>query len=137
MSPRPHIGAAVAGLAFGASLTFIGFWDYGEVHRMFTLRDLRLLYTFAGAVALCALGFAALRARVPRRRLTAPMLVGAALFGLGWALTGACPAAALVQLGHGIAPASASLAGMAAGMWLFGRLRRRRPSWDAGFCDSE
>ena len=46
------------GLALGGALSFMGFSDWGEVHRMFTFANLRLLFTFCGALALTAVGFA-------------------------------------------------------------------------------
>jgi uncharacterized membrane protein YedE/YeeE len=133
---RQHALMAVFGLALGYALTRIGFGDFGEVHRLFLLQDLRLLYTFAGAVALCLPGFALLGrfTRFTPRPLEKGTLPGGALFGLGWALTGACPAAALVQLGNGRLAAIATLTGIAAGSWLYGRIQSRWLHWDAGSC---
>jgi uncharacterized membrane protein YedE/YeeE len=51
-------------------------------------------------------------------RLGAPLLVGAAVFGVGWGLTGYCPGPALVSLATGqlgvLVFAAAMFAGMAA-----------------------
>ncbi|HVE87907.1 MAG TPA: hypothetical protein VND93_33845, partial [Myxococcales bacterium] len=81
------------GLFLGFSLSHIGFGEYGEVHRMFLFADLRLLLTFGGAVALCAAGFAALSRRwwFVQRRAQVGSVTGGVVFGLGWALSGACP----------------------------------------------
>jgi uncharacterized protein len=122
---RRHLGAALGGLALGAALTRIGFWDWSQVHAMFTFRDLRLFLVFAGALAVCSVGFLALRVPRPAGRIGGGMLIGAALFGAGWALTGACPGAALVQLGNGYLPALASLAGIGVGFLLHRKIGTR------------
>jgi len=54
---------------------------------------------------------------VPTRRDIDPRLVlGAALFGVGWALGGFCPGPGLVAAGGGSLPAAVFLAGMTLGM---------------------
>ena len=52
---------------------------------------------------------------LPRPRTSTPGLAGAAVFGLGWGLTGACPGTALVQLGEGTWLAGFTVAGIFAG----------------------
>jgi uncharacterized membrane protein YedE/YeeE len=124
----------VFGLLLGFSLSHIGFGDFAEVHRMFTFADLRLLLTFAGAVALCAAGFAALsrRWRFTARPAHAASAVGGVVFGLGWALSGACPGIVLVQLGEGRMLAGLTLGGILGGTWLFGLAQRR---WGIGVAE--
>jgi uncharacterized membrane protein YedE/YeeE len=46
-------------------------------------------------------------------------LVGAALFGFGWALIGACPSTAIAQLGEGKIMALFSIAGILVGTWAY------------------
>ena len=129
---------ALFGLLMGFGLSRIGFSDFGEVHRMFTFQDFRLLLTFAGAVAFTALGLyaAGRRSRFKRRTIHKGTVAGSVLFGIGWALTGACPAIALVQLGEGRMPALVTLVGMVLGMWAYPEVHERFFKWDAGSCDS-
>ncbi|MCW2994432.1 MAG: hypothetical protein JWQ18_1927 [Conexibacter sp.] len=49
-------------------------------------------------------------------------LTGSLLFGIGWGVADACPGPIAAQLGQGIPWALFTLAGAAAGVWLF--LRR-------------
>ena len=124
---------AALGLALGLALGFIGFGDYGELVRMFTLRDLRLFFTFGGAVAVTAIGLRLfVRAPLPKRTLHRSVPIGAALFGVGWALAGACPGIALVQLGEGTYPAALTLVGMLVGIRLYDAINARFLGWDAG-----
>lgn len=134
---RAHLELGALGLVFGAALSGAGFTDYGELHRMFTFADLRLLLTFAAAVGLAAVGFAihCRDARMPRRSIVAGTIPGAVLFGAGWAVCGGCPGATLAMIGEGQLAALLTLAGIllgtALGGWLKGRLR-----WDSGSCAS-
>lgn len=109
------------GVALGFSLSRIGFTDYGELHRMFVFADLRLFLTFLGAVLVTGLGTLALgRWRtLPSKRLHRGAVAGGVLFGLGWAIAGACPGAAFAQLGEGKLTALLSIAGIALGSAAF------------------
>jgi len=132
---RVHLELGALGLAFGATLSCAGFTDYGEVHRMFTLADWRLLLTFAGAVGLAAAGFAVhgCSADLPRRAIQRGTIPGAVLFGVGWALCGGCPGATLAMIGEGQLPALVTLGGILVGTTL-GRRLQGLLRWDSGSC---
>jgi uncharacterized membrane protein YedE/YeeE len=118
------------GAALGFSLGFIGFGDYGELHRMFTFADLRLFLTFAGAVVVTGLGLRFLvRSPLPSAPVHKSAVIGGACFGLGWVLTGACPGIALVQLGEGTLGAAFTLAGMLAGIRAYDAVNQRWLRW--------
>ena len=123
------------GTALGFVLSRAGFSDYGEMHRMFTFAEPRLLAAFAGAVALSAAGFALLCRghAIPPRPIHRGIVPGAVLFGIGWAVCGACPTSALVQIGEGRAAALLSIGGVLAGLKA-AQAFRRRYRWDAGAC---
>lgn len=120
---KTALGSLLLGVFFGASLHHIGFGDWDEVHAMFTFADLRLVLTFGLAVVLLVAGFAVLRTLGKAPEVHRPIhrgtVVGALLFGVGWALTGSCPSIVLVQLGQGELGALASLAGIVVGNALF------------------
>jgi uncharacterized membrane protein YedE/YeeE len=134
---RLHLMFGVFGLLMGFSLARIGFADFGEVHRLFTLVDLRLLFTFAGAVVFAMLGFLifARGQSLPKKKIHPGTLVGGVLFGTGWALTGACPGISLVQIGSGYLPAVATAAGILVGAWLYKKVHARFFRWDTGACE--
>ena len=133
---RPYLSVAVFGLTLGVVVSWAGLSDWGEVNRMFslgvgqggpTLHNLRLVLAFGGAVALSIAGFRAfaLHDEIPSKPIRRGTVPGAVLFGVGWALTGACPAGALVQLGEGKVLAVVTLSGILAGAWLLDALRKR------------
>jgi uncharacterized membrane protein YedE/YeeE len=87
----------------------------------------------AGALAATLPGFALiLRRRQPRlarqfvlptkSRPDAPLIIGAALFGIGWGLGGLCPGPALAGLVSGSPAVLLFVAAMIAGQWLAGRV---------------
>ena len=131
-----HLPRAAMGLALGFALSFIGFGSFDEVHRMFLFSDLRLFLTFAGGVVLAGVGLAVIRrARpMPARGFHRGIVPGAAMFGAGWAICGACPGITLVQLGEGKILAVLTLGGLLAGNWAYGLILARYLQWDAASC---
>lgn len=135
-SKQVHLRYAGSGLFMGVALSQIGFTDYDEVHKMFTFADPRLLLTFAGAVALGAVGVAVFARGhvIERKKLRPGTIPGAMLFGIGWALTGSCPSIALVPLGQGYLPAGLTILGIVTGVTLYRAFHRRFFRWDTGAC---
>ena len=111
------------GLLLGYTISRLGFGDYAELHRMLLFRDLRLLLAFATAVGCSLFLFRWLKPHLCLRsaRFHSGIIPGAVLFGVGWALTGACPGVALIQIGQGQLPALASFLGILAGIYLENR----------------
>lgn len=54
-------------------------------------------------------------------------IFGGLIFGLGWALTGACPGPLFAQIGAGYAAVAVTLASAVTGTWLYGYCRERLP----------
>jgi len=119
------------GTAFGAVLSLSQASDPEMIAKMFSGRDLHLLYVIGGAVAFGAIAYRLVAALRRRRGLAdglgqaTPLslrgLQGAAIFGLGWGLTGTCPGTGFVQLGEGKLWAIFTVLGMFAGTLLQAR----------------
>jgi len=54
-------------------------------------------------------------------------IYGGLIFGLGWAITGACPGPLFAQIGSGFAVVSVTLVSAIAGTWVYGYLRDKLP----------
>lgn len=54
-------------------------------------------------------------------------VIGALIFGLGWALTGACPGPLFAQIGSGFLVVGVTLLSAIGGTWVYGLLRNRLP----------
>ena len=55
-------------------------------------------------------------------------LVGGTIFGLGWALAGACPAPIFVLIGHSVFPIIIVLLGAMLGAFIYGLVSKKLPS---------
>lgn len=120
----------VCGLIFGAGLLISGMTQTGKVLGfldIFGAWDATLAFVMAGAVAVTTIGFALARRRgMPvfaaqslwptRKDIDPPLVIGAALFGIGWGLVGLCPGPALVNLAGLGLPVIVFVAAMAVGM---------------------
>ena len=54
-------------------------------------------------------------------------IVGGTIFGLGWALTGACPGPLFALLGSGVGVMIVAIGSALVGTWTYGWLRPRLP----------
>lgn len=119
------LGLIVSGMSNPAKV--LNFLDVGGIPA--GTWDASLAFVMAGAVAVTFIGFSrvlklahpffAERFYVPTRRdIDAKILVGPAIFGVGWGLAGFCPGPALTALGFGSASAFIFVAAMSAGMAL-------------------
>ena len=66
-----------------------------------------------------------------RRDIDAPLVIGSALFGVGWGLAGICPGPALVDLAGLSAPIIVFVAAMVLGMFGYELWQRRQVSLEA------
>jgi uncharacterized membrane protein YedE/YeeE len=124
-----RLAAFLAGLLFALGLGLAGMTRPERVLAFLEWRDPGLVLTMAGAVAVTFVGFPrVLRRERPllaprfflptRRDLDARLLAGAAVFGVGWGLTGLCPGPALTDLVGGGPQIFLFVAAMVAGMSL-------------------
>ncbi len=126
------------GLLFGFALSNIGFSSWDEVNAMFTFRSLRLLLAFALATGVLFVAWRLISgttgASWPARSVHRGTIIGGILFGAGWAISGACPTIALVQVGEGQFGAGVTLAGMFIGNYLYSVVHERYFRWSARSC---
>ena len=125
--------ALVAGLLFGTGLALSGMLDPVRVLGFLDVAgawDPSLAFVLGGAVSVSAVGTVlARRMKTPvlacsfdvptDRRIDVRLVVGSALFGIGWGLGGFCPGPAIAALSLLVPKALAFVAAMLAGMWLF------------------
>lgn len=63
----------------------------------------------------------------PKEKSVPRYLIGGTIFGLGWALTGACPGPLFVNVGHSYWSILIAIAGAIAGTFVYGVIRERLP----------
>lgn len=122
----------VCGLVFAAGLVLSGMSDPGRVLGFLDFAgdwDPRLAFVMIGAIGV---HFTWLRlaprfqgpsaqafSMAPHAPVTRSLVLGAALFGVGWGMAGYCPGPAVVNLGLGAREGSIFLAAMLGGMGLY------------------
>jgi uncharacterized membrane protein YedE/YeeE len=62
----------------------------------------------------------------PATKLDRPLIMGAVLFGMGWALAGFCPGPAMASLSFGGTSGIVFMAAMLTGMYAFGTYQKMR-----------
>jgi len=122
----------VCGLIFAVGLVLSGMTDPARVLGFLDFTgdwDPRLAFVMLGAVGV---HFTWLRlaprlqgpaaqafSLAPHARVTASLVLGAALFGIGWGIAGYCPGPAVVSVGLGVRQGTLFFVAMLGGMLLF------------------
>ena len=132
------------GLGFGFIISRAGAVRFDYIRDMFLLKSPQLYFVIGGAIAVALplfwliqrneMGKKGKKLPWPHRRLTPGTLPGAAIFGLGWAITGTCPGPAVVQIGEGHFIAIATVAGIFAGNLVYEAAHRRWFHWKPDSC---
>ena len=122
--------ATTCGLLFGLGLTVSAMIDPAKVLGFLDIAgdwDPSLIVVMAGAIPLAALGYMFRRQdkATSQTAINRRLLLGAALFGIGWGLVGYCPGPALASLSFGNAKTLLFVAAMLVGMAAFEVWNRR------------
>ncbi|HXJ00085.1 MAG TPA: DUF6691 family protein [Micropepsaceae bacterium] len=129
---REIVAALLTGFLFGLGLCLSGMTSPAVVQGFLDIAgdwNPALLFVMAAGVAVTFIGY---RVLVPKSRplwasgfslptataIDAPLLSGAAIFGVGWGLAGYCPGPALVSLASGRTSVIIFVVSMLAGMIL-------------------
>ena len=128
----------LAGLLFGLGLAISGMTDPARVLGFLDIAgawDSTLIFVLGAAVGTSFVGYRLVFARgtplfstkfqLPtKQELDAKLLGGAALFGVGWGLSGYCPGPAIASIGGLTLPLLALLAAMVLGWFIAQRIAR-------------
>jgi hypothetical protein len=64
---------------------------------------------------------------IPKTFSWARYLIGGSIFGLGWAITGACPGPMFILLGNGVGVILVVIASAILGTYVYGKIRHKLP----------
>ena len=130
----------LVGIAFGIVLTKGEAISWFRIQEMFRFQGFHMFGIFATALPTAIVGVQLLKRRWRRTVGGAPIAippkhlgsgiryaVGGTIFGLGWALTGACPGPLFALLGSGVTTMAVAIVAAMLGTWTYGRLRARLP----------
>jgi uncharacterized membrane protein YedE/YeeE len=129
------------GTAFGFILTKGEVISWFRIQEMFRFQSFHMYGVFAGALAVAVPSLWILRSGKVKTLSGGPISIppkertplqtrywgGGALFGIGWAFTGACPGPLFALLGAGLPIFLFPISFALLGTWLFGAVRRQLP----------
>jgi hypothetical protein len=128
----------VLGICFGITLTESEVLSWFRIQEMFRFDSPRMYEIIGSAVVVAAASLASIKRlglktisgepiAIPPKSMGCGIryAVGGTIFGLGWALTGACLGPLIALVGNGITVMIASIGSALAGTWLYGLLRPR------------
>lgn len=132
------IGFLLAGVFFGFTLSRSGASDYNYIYHMFTGENLKLALLMGTAIIVAAIGMIILKAlgnkdvkgkeiKINRKPLNKYTIIGGILFGIGWAVSGACPGTVLAQIGEGKVLGLVTFLGMLVGTYIYARTAEKNP----------
>lgn len=130
--------ALLSGLLFGVGLMVSGMANPAKVLGFLDIAgrwDPSLAFVMLGAIAVASIAFRFAKQRkksllglpvqIPAgTTVTRRLVLGSAIFGVGWGLAGFCPGPALVALGAGFPKAWGFVVAMLAGMAIFELVER-------------
>jgi uncharacterized protein len=129
----------LVGIVFGITLSKAEVISWYRIYEMFRFQSFHMYGVIGSAVLLGALLIRIIRKSelksidgqpiiiLPKDRGFPRYLIGGGIFGLGWAITGACPGPMFIHLGHGFGVVMVMIASALAGTYVYGLLRSKLP----------
>ena len=141
--PSPTRGLVayfVLGALFGVVLTRSQVVSWFRIQEMFRFQSFYMYGVIGSALAVAALSLALIK-RLRMKSLNGEEIVippkamgkgyrywiGGTIFGLGWAMTGACPGPLFALIGSGVTVMIPAVLAALVGTWVYGYLRPRLP----------
>jgi len=128
------------GICFGITLTQSEIVSWFRFQEMFRFQSPRMYEIMASAIAVGAVSIVLIKRlgvksisgepiAIPPKTMGMGVryAVGGTIFGVGWALSGACPGPLFALVGNGVTVMIVAIASALAGTWLYGFLRPRLP----------
>jgi uncharacterized membrane protein YedE/YeeE len=133
-----NIKFLIVGLLFGIILVKSQVISWFRIQEMFRLQGFHM-YGIIGSAILVGMVSVLLIKRfnlktihnepitIPDKKFNWGNVYGGLIFGLGWAITGACPGPLFAQIGSGFLVVTVTLLSAIAGTWVYGLLREKLP----------
>jgi uncharacterized protein len=129
----------LAGTFFGVILVKAEIISWFRIVEMFRLESFHMYGVIGSAVVVGMLSVQIIKrlklrtidgeqVHFPEKTYTKGHIIGGLLFGLGWAMTGACPGPLFAQLGTGISVIAVPLLSAILGTYVYGMLQHRLPN---------
>ena len=126
------------GIVFGIVFVKAEIISWFRIQEMFRLQSFHMYGVIGTAVVVGAISvFLIKRFKIKTihgeeitftdKKFNKGQIYGGLIFGLGWAITGACPGPLFAQLGTGVLAISVVIVSALAGTWVYGKFRDKLP----------
>ena len=126
------------GIGFGILLTKSEAVSWFRIQEMFRFQSFHMYGIIGSAIVVGAISILVIKKfrirsvhgemiTLPKRSFHKGQIYGGLLFGLGWAITGACPGPLFAQIGAGATVVCITLLSAVAGTWVYGWLSPKLP----------
>ena len=133
-----NIKYLLAGALFGIILVKAEVISWFRIQEMFRLQSFHMFGVIGSAVVVGMLSILLIKKfkiktiygepiEIPNKKFNKGQIYGGLIFGLGWALTGACPGPLFAQIGTGATVIIVTLLSAIAGTWVYGKFREKLP----------
>lgn len=129
----------VLGTVFGIVMAKSEAFSWYRIQEMFRFQSFHMFGIIGTAVTLGVIGVALIKkfkirdfhgnpiTFFPKEKSWARYIIGGTIFGLGWALSGACPGPMVVNIGYGFLTMSVVFIFALIGTFLYGLLKDKLP----------
>lgn len=128
----------IAGILFGIILVKSEVISWFRIQEMFRLQSFHMYGVIGSAVVVGMISVLLIKKfkiksmegeqiKLEPKKFNKGQVYGGLIFGLGWAVTGACPGPLFAQIGTGATVIIVTLLSAIAGTWVYGRFRNKLP----------
>jgi uncharacterized membrane protein YedE/YeeE len=128
----------LVGVLFGTVLTKTEAVSWFRIQEMFRFQSFHMYGIIGSAIAVGALSVWLIKKFklksvtgeeiiIPDKQFSKGQIIGGTVFGMGWALSGACPGPLYALAGAGYPVILAAIAGALAGTWVYSYLKPKLP----------
>jgi uncharacterized membrane protein YedE/YeeE len=128
----------ILGILFGIVLVKAEIISWFRIQEMFRLQSFFMYGVIGSAILVGMISIQLIKrfkiktldgesVEIADKKFKKGQIIGGFIFGLGWALTGACPGPLFAQLGYGFTVVAVTLLSAVAGTWVYGRFADRLP----------
>lgn len=129
---------AIAGILFGIILVKSEVVSWYRIQEMFRLQSFHMYGVIGSAVVVGMISVFLIKkfklrsidgepVKLEPKKFNKGQIYGGLTFGLGWAITGACPGPLFAQIGTGAFVVIVTLFSAIAGTWVYGKFRDKLP----------
>lgn len=129
----------IIGILFGAVFVKAEIISWFRIQEMFRLQSFFMYGVIGSAIVVGLISIQLIKkfniktmkgetVNIPKKEFRKGQIIGGFIFGLGWALTGACPGPLFAQIGSGFTVILVTLVSAIAGTWVYGRFSDKLPN---------